>query len=335
MCGIIAVVRRASSRAVPSVDDVLTQLAGTAELLDGITIDGASGPLTQIADRLETADRLLRGAPGARLMLAEGTLGTSIRSVLGELNVRLDMLEMELDARATVDAVDLESVNATLIRVRDAAWSIERDRLRAADGICCSAAVMFTTRGSMPCCRCTRRCRHSTDSRCEVATARAPSSGERPRTRRVRSGDQRRTERTRSQRAVHELSSSCCRRPSELRLQGGGRDRGTRRQHRITAGEHQFGRTAPTRTRQHTAEVVVLGHTRWASVGIISEPNAHPINSEQSECESGPYCTAVLNGDVDNYGDLIRSESLSIADDITTDAKVIPTLGRQTLERWS
>jgi len=75
-----------------------------------------------------------------------------------------------------------------------------------------------------------------------------------------------------------------------------------------------------------TAEVVVLGHTRWASVGIISEPNAHPVNSEQVGVASGPYCTAVLNGDVDNYGDLIRANGLSIAEDITTDTKVIPTL---------
>ena len=29
------------------------------------------------------------------------------------------------------------------------------------------------------------------------------------------------------------------------------------------------------------ARVAVLGHTCWASVGIISEPNAHPVNSDE------------------------------------------------------
>jgi glucosamine--fructose-6-phosphate aminotransferase (isomerizing) len=47
-----------------------------------------------------------------------------------------------------------------------------------------------------------------------------------------------------------------------------------------------------------TAEVVVLGHTRWASVGIISQPNAHPLNSEELGRTDGPYVTAALNGDV-------------------------------------
>ena len=32
-----------------------------------------------------------------------------------------------------------------------------------------------------------------------------------------------------------------------------------------------------------SAETVVLGHTRWASVGIISGPNAHPVNSDETD----------------------------------------------------
>ena len=82
-----------------------------------------------------------------------------------------------------------------------------------------------------------------------------------------------------------------------------------------------------------TVEAVVLGHTRWASVGIISQANAHPLNSEELDSVDGPYVTAVLNGDVDNFADLKASEALRIADEITTDAKVIPTLTSRAMRR--
>ncbi len=70
----------------------------------------------------------------------------------------------------------------------------------------------------------------------------------------------------------------------------------------------------------------MLGHTRWASVGIISQANAHPLNSDELDRTGGPYVTAALNGDVDNFADLKATEALRIPAEITTDAKVIPTL---------
>ncbi|MGH9076407.1 MAG: SIS domain-containing protein, partial [Acidimicrobiales bacterium] len=78
--------------------------------------------------------------------------------------------------------------------------------------------------------------------------------------------------------------------------------------------------------RSPSLRVTVLGHTRWASVGVISQANAHPLNSEEVGRPDGPYVAAALNGDVDNHVELRLSEALQLPSEVTTDAKVIPTL---------
>ena len=71
----------------------------------------------------------------------------------------------------------------------------------------------------------------------------------------------------------------------------------------------------------------MLAHTRWASVGLIGQPNAHPLNSdEEARRRRQPYVVAALNGDVDNHADLKAAEGLRIPVEITTDAKVIPMM---------
>lgn len=81
----------------------------------------------------------------------------------------------------------------------------------------------------------------------------------------------------------------------------------------------------------------LFSHTRWASHGVISEPNCHPVNeltlsnNGQPGPANSPHRVVVcLNGDVDNYQDLIHrfasQESRAIPGRVSTDTKIIPIL---------
>lgn len=80
--------------------------------------------------------------------------------------------------------------------------------------------------------------------------------------------------------------------------------------------------------------VNVYSHTRWASNGIISEPNCHPVSeltlSHEEAAPSPHRVTCCLNGDVDNYQELyarLQSQTgRTIPARITTDTKIIPVL---------
>ncbi|MDM8523097.1 SIS domain-containing protein [Desulfococcaceae bacterium HSG8] len=72
----------------------------------------------------------------------------------------------------------------------------------------------------------------------------------------------------------------------------------------------------------------VLSHTRWASVGAISEPNCHPLDNKVAGDSSGNrgIIHVCLNGDIDNYLELKKAceNGNPIPEDITTDTKIIP-----------
>lgn len=78
-------------------------------------------------------------------------------------------------------------------------------------------------------------------------------------------------------------------------------------------------------------ESTITAHTRWASVGAITLPNCHPVDnaSLNGSLEKTGIIHACLNGDIDNYRDLIASltaEGIHIPPEITTDTKIIPLL---------
>jgi len=77
-----------------------------------------------------------------------------------------------------------------------------------------------------------------------------------------------------------------------------------------------------------SARLTVVAHTRWASVGRISEANAHPVNSVSATTGVGdPYVIAALNGDIDNHVELRELEKIETDPaGITTDAKLIPVM---------
>lgn len=289
--------------------------------------DGSADALGRAADGIEAINKSLWGPPGIHCLLGAPELAHKIRSELTRVEAQISVFEAALDAGdTTLSPERLEATNAALVRVKDATWAVVRDRLRTADAVgdlagdgAGAAAIeayasVQTALSALD--RLEVRGRDSAglhllvsghgldldaaDVRELITARRDPLFG---------SG---------AVRTPDDCLAFVYKAAAEIGELG---DNTRALRHAIR--EDNLLRRALA---NDTAEAVVVGHTRWASVGIISQANAHPLNQEEVGAKEGPYVVAALNGDVDNYAELQASEKLAVADEITTDAKVIPVL---------
>ncbi|HUJ67443.1 MAG TPA: SIS domain-containing protein, partial [Acidimicrobiales bacterium] len=331
MCGIVAVLRRPSSRPAPDLAEVLGVLERVREDLspEDVLFRQVS-VLEPATEALAGVDRSLRGPVGLASLLASPAPVKRIEETAGQIGERIAALESGLDhdsARLTPERQ--EEVNASLIRLKDAWWAVARDRI----GMVRSVADLISEAGDemepnleawwsiqvalAALDRLEVRGRDSAGIHVLVAghglDLESPEVhaliGERSADPLFVSGSVRTPEGCLS--LVYKAAAEIGELGDNVRAL-----RHALRSDRLLARALE----------SPDARVTVLGHTRWASVGIISQPNAHPLNSEEVGRGGRPYVAAALNGDVDNHVELRGAEGLVFEPEITTDAKVIPAM---------
>jgi len=327
MCGIIAVLRRRSDRPVPAPDELTAILRGAADEVAAAPVADLGRTLSAVVERVEALDRLLRGTAGIKALLGERALPGTIDGLVESIAAALDDREAALDD-AELTGIDLESANAAVVRLKDATWTVRRDRLRTARAVA-DLAGSEPTASAIEAFASVQAALSAID-RLEVRGRDSAGLNVLVRGHGFDLGDD----------AVASLLTS--RAADPLFVDGAVRITPEGHLSFVYKAAAEIGELGDnTRALRAAiraddllhlglladeAEVTVLGHTRWASIGIISQPNAHPMNSDELDRPDGPYVTAALNGDVDNFADLKVSDDLHIAAEITSDAKVIPTL---------
>ena len=316
MCGIIALVGRPARRNAPTVAEIVQKL--DAAITSGRNIVDATSHLVEV-------NELLKGVPGAVALIDNHELVSAMTSRLDRVAALIATIDEGLE-NSVADADELEQNAAALIALRDVTWSIGQDRLRTARlvrdlagrdaGIAAVAGYLTIQQAFSALDRLEVRGRDSAGIHVFVwghgLSANDPS---------VTSALSARAHdalfQNRSVRFIDDTLSFVYKAAAEIGELGD-----NTKALRAAVQEDDLLRLALSNP---NARLSLVGHTRWASVGIISEPNAHPVTGEEVN-KKQPLVLAVLNGDVDNYADLKVEHDISVAASITTDAKVIPSL---------
>jgi glucosamine--fructose-6-phosphate aminotransferase (isomerizing) len=331
VCGIVAVVYDASDVCPPDGLELVNEMMSALRML---TIEAGQTPrpaeVECVADALTRVDGRLRGIAGVRCLLDQPLVAESLGAVSIDIERQIAALEAALQTRTTAHD-DVERLNAATVALKDAWWSISRDRLRFAAevdelagssvGAAARDAYAAIQVGLSSLDRLELRGRDSVGLHVLV-------------TGHALDFDDPGTAATIARRGSDPLFTSTAVRTPAGHLSivykhaaeiGGLGDNGRALRAAIATDSLLFDALQTS-----TAHVVVVGHTRWASIGMINQANAHPHTSEELSGSSAdvdsPYVVAALNGDVDNYAELIERYDLDIAPEITTDAKVIPIL---------
>ncbi|WP_436793620.1 SIS domain-containing protein [Actinospongicola halichondriae] len=329
MCGIIAVLRRPVDRVDLDSGPLADHLDRAVDALRDAVAEPAPGPMADAAESLEAVADALHGPRGVRFLLTDQVGAARVRGLVATLAGLIDDLDGALDALVVDDGT--EARNAAAVRCKDAVWAIDRDRIGTADGV---ATLVGRDVGwsAVEACTQIEQALRAID-RLEVRGRDSAGLLVLVRDHDLDAGDAAVTGLLRG-RADDELLRS-----GAVRVVDADGSPALAFAYKAAAEIGELGdNTAALRAAigadgllrlalsGERAQAVVLGHTRWASVGIISEANAHPLDSWESTRQDGPFVAAALNGDVDNFADLKAGNGLSIWPEITTDAKVIPTL---------
>ena len=245
MCGIIALLRGPGARRELPASSVLTRLDDIQRRLsEPDALDAARAA----AEGLEELDALLRDMDGVALLVRDRDLATRTAAVGAAIRDWVAALEETLDSDGALGPHPVEEVNATLLRLKDAGWAVECDRVPTATRVrelvgeaAGWSAVEIATSIQQALAALDRLEVRGRDSAGLTILVRDhdldladPAIGrllavapDRP--------------------ALPVEGRADARGPPQLRLQGGGGDRGARRQHRRHAGRHPGGRPAAAR----------------------------------------------------------------------------------------